>query len=292
MQETHRIAIAVQRRGRVEQFELPLAPLRVGSASYCDVRLAPDEAAPEQLAFEPRGRALWVRALASEPHAKVNGQPLSEGLIESRAVIELGSVLFTVGLIEVANVSANGESAKLKKLRQYAMLLAVAAMYYFVLHESPPESALARPVPPASLFPEVRPDTCRHGEREAARSFAEEQRASADSKRERSPFSVRDGVLAVPMYEMAAACFRRAGDAEQAADASRAAQQLARKLEEELQGRQVRLEWFLNRGRYRAAAEEVVLLREMLLDRSDPYTHWLSAVARELRTILEKPKET
>ena len=290
MKGERHVTIAVQRRGRIERFELPLGPLRVGSASYCDVRLGPDEAAPEHLAFEPQGNGLCARALSSEPAAELDGAPLDAALIDPRGTIKLGDLLLSFEVSQPLAVDT-AHSRRIRKLKQVGMLLMLALMAYYALYRGRGPSALQRSVTPTPLFDARGEASCRHRDREAARAFAEEQRLIADSKRERSAFHMHDGVLAVPLYEQAAACFALAGEADAASEAREAAARLIDQLETELHAHEVRLEFFLARGRYPAAEREVVVLRELLAGRDDRYGQWLSAVARELRAALSQPKK-
>jgi hypothetical protein len=281
-----RIAIAVQRRGKVEQFELAYERLRIGSASHCDVRLAPDEAAAEAVLLEPREGVLMVHALDGE--LRLHGLAmLAPTVVRERARLELGSVQLTVELSDVLEAKPTSER---KTLRQGVMLLGVVTLYAYMFAEPGPESALAHPLMPAPLFSE-QGAACQQDSAEAARVFAREQLALADSQRERWPFHMREGVLAVPNYRSAAACFAAAGDERQAKQVSETASALAVKLEEELSAHRVRLEWFLDRKRFHPAVEEVRALRELLAERNDPYARWLAAVAHELQTMQALAKE-
>ena len=284
------VTVAVQRRGRIERFELPLGPLRIGSASYCDVRLGPDEAAPEHLMFEAKDAGLWVRALSSDPAAELNGAPLTGALIDAHATIKLGHVLLSLEVSQPASVNT-AHNLSIRKLRQVGMLMLLGLLAYYALYHRRDHSVLQRSVAPMPLFDARGEVGCRHADIAVARAFAEEQRLIADSKRERSAFRVYDGVLAVPLYEQAAACFAVAGAPDAARACREAAAQLVEQLETELHAHQVRLEFFLARGRYAAAEREVAVLRELLEGRDDRYGQWLSAVARELRSALSKPKK-
>ncbi len=279
-----RVAIAVQRRGKVEQFELAYERLRIGSASHCDVRLGPDEAAPEAVLLEPRDGALWLHALASDPPLRLHGVLMqAPSVVRERARLELGTMALTIELTEVQ--PGRPASSSRKTTRQVLMLLGVAAAYAYTLAGPRPDSVLAHPLMPAPLFGEDAETSCRQEGAEAARVFAREQLAIADSQRERWPFNLRDGVQAVPSYQQAAACFAAAGDERTARQVRETARALTAKLEEELSAHRVRLEWFLDRHRFGPAAQEVRALRELLADREDPYANWLAAVAHELQTM-------
>lgn len=278
-----RVAIAVQRRGKIEQFELAYEPLRIGSASHCDVRLGPDEAAPEAVLLEPCEGAMKVRALASDPPLRLHGAPMSTPtLVRDRARLELGVVTLTLELVEPQLVRAKGGTGK--TVRQLLMLGGVALGYAYVLAEPATESALAHPLMPAPLFTEADEPSCRQAGAEA-KVYAQELLALADAQRERWPFAMHDGVQAVSSFQQAGDCFEVAGDARGAQRAREASHALAAQVEEELAAHRVRLEWYLDRRRLGSAAHEVNLLRELLGERDDPYARWLAAVAHELQTM-------
>jgi hypothetical protein len=280
MQDTQRVAITVQRGSRCDQFELQAGLLRIGSASHCDVRLAPDEAAPEQVLLAPDARGLSICALSAEPPMRLDGAPLTRAVITSGATLELGPVLLTLQVVQ-APKRADKQKTLVKNARLSAMLLACAILGYSLLHETPVQSAFTRSIAPPELFAGVQTG-CREHEPAAARVLAREQLAAADGKRERSPFSVRDGVLAVPLYATAASCFQLAREPDAAREAAASARLLAAELQQSLQAHQARLEYFLARTRFAAAEAELVALRELVAGRNDAYSQWLTAVAREL----------
>jgi hypothetical protein len=280
LMETQRVAISVQRGTRKEQFELQAGTLRIGSASHCDVRLLPDEAAPEQLLLAKDARGLLLRALCHEPLVRLDGATLTQAVIQSGATLEVGALRLGVQLLQTREHTVP-HAALLKHARLVAMLIGIALLGYTLLSEPEVQSAFARPVPAPKLFAGG-PSECGEAERDAARVLAREQLSAAASKRERAPFSARDGVQAVPLYASAAACFRAAEEHELARDSEAEGHLVAAELQQELHAHQARLEWFLARASYAAAAQEVMALRELVAGRSDAHAAWLAAVTREL----------
>lgn len=284
MTELQRIAITVQRRKRTEHFELCAGALRIGSAAYCDIRLAPDEAAPEHIAIEGDERGIVVRNLCPDFPVQLDGMTLTALVLTGTGSLQVGQAQLTLRLLPAA-AKVDQRASMLKKVRQIAQLIAVAIGYYVVLHEEPRLSAFNQTVSPPALFEALETRTCRQQTRTSAEAYAVQQLAAADAKRERSPYSERDGVQSVQLFAEAAACFRAAG-AMQDADTSLAhARKLAREIQDSLHGHQVRLEWALEQRRFPQAVQELQVLRNLVADRNDTHAVWLAAVARELRAL-------
>ena len=81
-------------------------------------------------------------------------------------------------------------------------------------------------------------------------------------KRERSPFHPEDGVLAVPLYELAAACFHVAGKPDEEREAVATAAQLKASVVDEFRMHQVRLQYALKVKDWKMAQGEVRTLRD------------------------------
>jgi hypothetical protein len=164
---------------------------------------------------------------------------------------------------------------------QALALLALGVGFYFVLHQRGAEvSALAGAGTPPPALPASN-EPCPQTDRVAAKSLAAEALASAETKRERSPFHASDGLQAVSLFERAASCYQSAGDGAAAGEATASADELRRHLADELHVRHVRLERFLTEQKYREALREAQLVAELVPDRTHAYWHWLSAVRRE-----------
>jgi hypothetical protein len=108
------------------------------------------------------------------------------------------------------------------------------------------------------------------------------------AKRERSPFAPQEGYDAVILFEGAAACFRAAGDQEQARDSDEAADILRVKLDEDYRLRRVRLEHAYRTHQVHAAKRELSVLIPLTAHRRGPYTEWLAFVDRAATIELQE----
>jgi hypothetical protein len=277
------LRIELHRRAKLEVLELQTDRALVGSGAHCDVRLAPDEAAVEQLLVEARDEEVFVKVYSFDPPCRLNGAPFLEGRLPPDALIEFGPVALCVRLTELSQSAQPAQKAgsSTHPAVQALGLLGLAFGFYFVLNKAPPpDSALDSAASPPELFAE-RPRECPHDDVAAARSLAQQDHVDAENRRERSPFYPRDGLAAVPLYERAAACYERAGERDAARDVRDAAAALRRRIADEFHVRQVRIERFIAQEKYAELRREVLLAAEFVQDPAHPYAHWLSALARE-----------
>lgn len=277
------LKLELHRSGKVELLELQTDRALVGSGAHCDVRLLPDEAAVEQLEIETHDEEIFVKVRSFEPPCLLNGAPFLETRLSPDALIELGKVALRVRLVamtQAQRLSAK-QSAQTHPLMQGLGLVGLAFGFYFVLHRAPErDSALAYAAAPPRLFQGPAP-ACPHEDQAAARALADEALRDAANKRERSPFYPRDGLLAVPAYERAAACYERVGEAGLAREARANAATLKARARDELHVRHVRIERLIAQEKYDELRREVWLAAELIDDKSHPYAAWLSALGRE-----------
>lgn len=277
------LRLELHRRGKVEVLEVQADRALVGSGAHCDVRLAPDEAALEQLAVETRDDEIFVKVRSFDPPCLLNGAPFLETRLSPDALIELGQVALSVRLIAATQGKrpTSKRGSETHPALQALGLVGLALGFYMVLDRPPElESALETSASPPRQLVEAHTD-CPHSDVAAARSLAEESLRDADNKRERSPFYPRDGLAAVPLYQRAAACFARAEEAGLAREAQAAAARLRARLGDELHVRHVRIERLISQQKYDVLKHEVLLAAELVQDKSHPYAAWLSALARE-----------
>jgi hypothetical protein len=268
--------------GRSESFSVDAERVRIGSAAYCEVRLPHGEAAPLQIVLEDGG-PLGLRAelVASVPPATVNGAPLESGVLPANAVIEIGKAKIALATLGGAVVGA-GPVAK-QKTSPLTLVAAAIAVPLGLAQLSLPdqdEELVSKHQPPA-LFASAAP-TCPQTEPTAALALAAEQRDLAGAKRERRPFRASDGVRAVELYRVTAACFRAGGNAPLAEHAERDAQALERDLDESYRTHRVRLEHALSTKNYPVAQVEVRALRDLTSGHAGEYTSWLQSLSRRL----------
>lgn len=268
--------------GRTESFTVDAERVRIGSAAYCEVRLPHGEAAPLQLVLEDGGPlGLRVEVVASVPPANVNGTPLESGVLPANAVIEIGGARLAIATVGGAVVGA-GPVAK-QKTSPVTLVAAAIAVPLGLAQLSLPEQddeLVSKHQPPA-LFASAAP-SCPQTEPTAALALASEQRELAGRKRERRPFRASDGVRAVGLYRLTAACFRAGGNAPLAEHAERDAQVLERDLDESYRTHRVRLEHALATKNYGVAQLEVRALRDLTSGHAGEYTSWLESLSRRL----------
>lgn len=255
----------------------------IGSAAFCDVRLPVDRAAYEHVLVEVVGTTLRAEAKADDPPATLNGMPLSAAALPKDAVLGVGDVRLTVSFVPDFESGPDPLAAKSRESNPVVaglLLLGFAAAGYLILSSGDAEIA-PPPGGDVALFAKTAPD-CPQARPEQARAFAAEQLGLAEAKRERLPFSVRDGVTAAELYDTAAACYRLSGDAELATRASESADTLKQELTREFRARKLRLAHMLKVQDYTLALRDVSVLSALTADKRGPYVEWLARVAQQL----------
>jgi hypothetical protein len=254
----------------------------IGSGSHCDVRLPMDQAAYEHVRVEVIGDLLRAEAVAENPPATIDGMPLTASTLTRESVLGVGRVRLFVShvsdLLDGAKVrAANKQSSPVLQVGLVA-IFAVAA--YMLLAEQ--ETAIAPPPAQApKLFAETTP-VCPQQNPIQAVAFGQEQFDLANGKRERMPFFVTDGVAAVGLYRLAAACFTAGGVKSQATEAEEAAASLRKSLSDDFRARQLRLTYSLKVEDYQLAKQDVTVLRGMTSGQKGPYVEWLATAAKQL----------
>jgi hypothetical protein len=256
----------------------------IGSASHCDVRLPMDQAAYEHVLVEVVGATLRAEAKAEQPPATINGMPLTAGALAADSVLGVGRVRLFINY--VADVADGGQaSAGKKKDRSLGVHLALIALFgaaIFMLLVEPQTSIAAAPAEAPQLFG-APVAGCPRPNPGQALAYAQEQRDLADGKRERMPFILTDGVLAVGLYDTAAACFRAGGQEPSAKEAQQSARWLERELTNEFRARQLRLSHLLTVEDYELAKRDLSALRALTQGKQGRYVEWLDTVAKQLK---------
>ncbi|HET9955605.1 MAG TPA: hypothetical protein VFQ61_13920 [Polyangiaceae bacterium] len=261
----------------------------IGSAAHCEVRLPIDQAAPEHVLVELQGGGAQLHVHADAEAPRVNELPLSAADLVPGSVLQIGQVRLAVSWAEDDRTGPNPEStarSNREVLFALGLVLLFLVLGFGMLSEraTPLEQAPNTYPPlfaaPAASCPDVDPGR--------ARARGEEYLAVADTKRERMPFAIDEGVAAVGRYETASACFRvgaiegRAREAQQSADA------LKEQLSNEFRARRLRLSHLLRVQDRELAAEDVRALRQLLRAHQGPYVDWLEAVSRQLESRSEE----
>jgi hypothetical protein len=252
----------------------------VGSGAACEVRLAPEDAAPEQLWLEARGEHVFAETRAAAPPVLLDGAPFAAGRLAPGSVLAIGRMKLRVRVVErhpAAPTPAPGRAL----VRLCTMLGGVGIPLGILLvgprsnaetwtwRESPP----LWPAPPAAVCPP---------EQGAPSALGDELRRQGELARERAPFSPGDGVAAVELLTRAAACYATAGAERHAERIGAAADRLRAELERRYHVHQVRLERALvERDRARAQTETRLLL-SFSAGRQSEYSDWLATLDRQM----------
>lgn len=260
----------------------------LGSASYCDIRFPVDQAAYEHVVIEVIGGTLRAEAKASHPPATINGMPLTSAALGSDSVLGIGSTqVFVTLTTEHDGLRLGVEKQKKDKGSPLIRLLGLALLIglgYMVMAEDEQGIAPA-PTDVPALFSAAAPP-CPQTMPEQARAFAAEKMDLAAGKRERHPFSPADGVAAVELYRLAAACYATAHLDALAKEAQLAAQTLQDSITLDFRARRLRLEHMLALKDYDLAKKDVAVLLALTSGKQGPYVRWLAGVTEDLRRRL------
>ncbi|MBI5537789.1 MAG: hypothetical protein HY898_34005 [Deltaproteobacteria bacterium] len=270
--------------GRIEEMVIDSDRVLIGSGAHCEIRLPVEESAVEHVAIQVAPEGIAAQARASQPYPTINGAPFAQTQVLPGAILGVGRVQIQVTLIEVLDGSALGSRKKSKTstMTYVLALLAMPLAAYLLLADD--EEAMA-PKPPSS-FPELwdAPITsCPQQSAEQALTLASDKLALANSRRERRPFRVQDGVAAVPLYELAAACFRMAEQTSLAREASEAAQSLRNEVGVDYRTHRVRLEHALAVSDWATSHKETRVLLALTDGKQGEYVTWLSNLDRKLQ---------
>ncbi|HSU40363.1 MAG TPA: FHA domain-containing protein [Polyangiaceae bacterium] len=261
----------------------------VGSASHCDVRLPMGDAADEHLLVELVGDTLRVRTLTDAVATTLDGAPVHTAVLPEGAVLGVGRSRLAVRALSERPETARSSAKRGSNPTQLVAVALLAVLGVAVLVVGlRPESAIA-PAPDKApeLFAET-PPSCPKDRDTGALAFAEEQADMAVATHERVPFAAHEGVVAVGLYETAAACFRLAGATERAGDAEQAAEALKGELGDDFRARRLRLSHVLALEDYALAKVDVAALRALTAGKQGPYVEWLAKVSKQLRAKEER----
>ena len=267
--------------GQVETITVEAERALVGSGAHCEIRLPLDQARVEHIIVEAAAAGVFVRALSFEPPPTINNIPFQQSPLPPSAVL---GVTATQIYVELAETLGEGKQVTKKNQTSPLSLVAAALMIpaaFFLLFDDDEGKTKAPPIGSPELWsPAVA--TCPYTGPQAL-AFARERMAIADATRERRPFHVQDGVQAVPVYEIAAVCFRAGGDPPSGGLADESAKFLRHEINDDFRTRRVRLEHALSVQDYASAQKEVRVLLQLTEGKSGEYREWLSELNRTLR---------
>lgn len=252
----------------------------VGSGAHCDLRLSPDQAAFEHVAIEMGPDGLRLQRLASSPPCTLDGAPFAVSTVTAAAELAIGSTLVRVERRSVEAPTEKRKPAVGAIVRACVLGVLVGAVAVLVKMPRPTAE------PPFAELPEIfgaSAPACPRTDVAEARAIAEDRLAIADGARERSPFAAREAIAAAKAYDVAAACYRAAGDVEAAEEAAGIAREIEFDTRLELRARRLRLERMLAVGDVEIARQDVAVLRVMTEGHDGEYVSWLALVEQELK---------
>jgi hypothetical protein len=270
--------------GRQEEYPIDTDRALIGSGAHCEIRLPPEAAQVEHVSIQASASGIYAQTLAFDPPPLVGGVQFTQGTLLPDTPLILGGIEILVSAVDLAPQT---RIARTKQEKTSPLTLAMGALMLpllaFVLLFDDETSGVGEPpkkVPPLWGDPVK---TCPQTGSAQALAVAQERYAIAETKRERSPFDIRDGIAAVPLYEIAAVCFQSTGNKEASDEALAAAKELRDLLQRDYSTHAVWLEHTLKVQDWRAAQREVSLMIAFTEGKKGEYVTWLSNTDRYLR---------
>lgn len=280
--------------GRTEELVIEAEAIHIGSGAHCEVRLPIDQARFEHVVVRPSAGGVLVSARAFDPPPTIDGLGFTETLLPPGGVLRIHQSTIEVSpVVRAPETPGTDPRNRARNLRPTIILVVGVAAAGLMVAAKPRAKDTTDEAPPAPELFAAEASTCPRASEEAAQATAEAKLELATIKRERSPFHPQDGVVAVPLYELAAACFRVARKPEAARDAAAAAVQLRASVSDEFRMHQVRLQYALKVKDWKMAQDEVRTLRDYASTTEAPdgssardehasYAVWLSNFERKI----------
>ncbi|RYE80562.1 MAG: hypothetical protein EOO74_01970 [Myxococcales bacterium] len=269
--------------GRQEEYPIDADRALIGSGAHCEIRLPAEVAKVEHVAIQVTASGVYAQAMAFDPPPKVGGVAFTQGTLLPDTPLVFDNVEVFVQAVEMSAPSrvARGKQEKTSPLILGLGALAIPMVAFLLLYEEPTSGLMAPPKKVPALWSD--PVTACPQSGAAAEATAQDRFATAEMRRERSPFDARDGVAAVPLYETAAACFKASGHPEAAEVAAASAKTLRETFQREYNTHAVWLEHSLQVQNWRAAQKEVAIMGAFTEGKKGEYVTWLSNMERYLR---------
>jgi hypothetical protein len=280
--------------GRTEELTVENDQVLIGSGAHCEVRLPIDQARFEHVLVRSGPAGLFASARSIDPPPTLSGAEFTETPIVPGSVLYVSQSAIEIQPIALSvDPKAAQEESKGKSARPLIILvLGVAAATAIFLAKPKAKTSSDEPKVIPDLFG-VGQSTCPQSAPEAALSLAQSKLSLAEAKRERSPFYVQEGIAAVGLYQVAAACFRMSSRYEEADQALAEADDLKSAITEEFRVHRMRLKYALRVSDWDMALGQVRLLRTYSATSSDDgdgaqrpgddeYATWLSNLNRQI----------
>ncbi len=269
--------------GRSDELRIDSDRATIGSGAHCEIRLPVGSAEIEHISIQAAPGGLVAEARSFQPPPTLNNAPFTSTMLAPGSILGIGHIQIAVTVMQLAgeaDAKKSERSISPMTLVLAALIVPVGMYVIFMDPNAGDEQAAPREIP--ELFAEAPAGCPQQGA--AALAYAEDRWSVALSKRERRPFSVADGVAAVPMFEMASVCFAAAGDKAKAKEVSSLAQALRTDVAQDFRTHRVRLDYAITRKNWPVAQTEVRILLEFLQQHPQhEYVNWLSNLDRRIR---------
>jgi hypothetical protein len=270
--------------GRVDELMTEAPRVLIGAGSHCEIRLPIGAARVEHVLIQSTPAGWRASARSLDPAPTIDGIEFSEVPIRGDCVIGIGKIRIEVSPSTTLEGSQQVSRASGARNPRVFIYLALGVGCFIAMRVAAPQAKAAAHeptnVPPlwtsaSASCPQTAPDP--------ALAAANARVNLALAKRERSPFRPDDGVAAVPLYESAAECFRVAGRADDAADATAAAARLRQDLADQFHVHRLRLQRAMATEQWVMAEHETSALLSFLPSDGGEYVTWLSNLRRKLQ---------
>jgi hypothetical protein len=275
--------------GKIESLTVDSDRVLLGSGAHCEIRLPAEHAAVEHVLLTFTGGAIHAESRTLDSLPTLNGVEFTTTAIPDGSVIGVGSAQITVSIVSISD-NANVIKKKQEQSSPIVYIAAIVALAVcgpILLFDDDPSVGSARPDDVPALFADAL-KKCPVGDADQAIVYARDKDFTARGKRERRPFSIEDGVAAVPLFEAAAACYAKGGDDEASTAASDAADELRASVNADYRSHQVRLEHALGVKDLVSAQREVRALLSFTKGLKSQYVTWLGITDRQLQLKLGK----
>jgi hypothetical protein len=270
--------------GQIEHLNVDGERVMIGAGAHCEIRLPVDQSALEAVLVQQTAAGVYAKALSFEPPPTLNNTPFSQAPVHAESVLGIGQMQIYVTM---SNEDAGGKQIVAKKASNtspltviLAALCALAAAYYVLSNDEQTEAQQPQQVP--ELWDSAAAQ-CPQSQPEQALARAHEVQQVAEARRERRPFHVQDGVAAVPLFEVASACYQRGADQARATETANAAAALKAEMSQDFRTHRVRLDHLLTIKDWVSARREVRVLLAYMDGKQGDYVVWLSNLDRQLK---------
>lgn len=269
-------------QGMIETLNVESESVLIGTAAHCEIRLPLDASKPEHLRIDVGPNGVFGTTLDFNPPPTLNGIPFTAGLIPPDATLGVGYMQMQLQIMEggVGGAGAKNKEKKTSPLSLVGFVALLIGAYFLLFDDDPNSDKFAAPEGPPLWQNTAAPVCPEQGEQ--AREFARQRYGMATIKRERRPYYVQDGIAAVPLFELAGACFRAAGASEEARQSDAVASAMKIDLNREYRKRQVAFGYHARLQDWNAARKDVRSLLAFTDGQQGKYRTWLKDSDRRL----------